>query len=116
MLHHVAEKIAGALPGYNRLEVLRPSLRRTHPLTDRQIGNAVECDRPAAPGLHAGPIDQIGIVLRILFRVDACRTLRIVIAASVSHHDDVAVRHPKAGIRTFPRRRFGDVHRPNSIS
>lgn len=49
--HHVSEQIGSAFPRNDSLEVGWVRLGRTHPLTDREIGYAVQTDRAVAPRL-----------------------------------------------------------------
>ena len=83
------------------------------PLQLRQIGNAGQSDLAVAPGLRAGPFDQIVEILRFLRRQKMRGPFRVPGTADVDVHDRVAVGHPEHRVGRLERgvlRRVAFLH------
>src|SRR6186713_876773 len=115
----VAAKLAivvgRTLPDAQRGEVRGPQ-GADGPLVHRVIGNAVDADLAAAPGLRAGPFDALVEVLRLALAPDVEVARRVAGAAGVDAQTGIAVRHPFLRIDQFPvlvlvARAFQDLRR-----
>ena len=101
VVRHVSVPVGGAFPDAHGGEVQRLQRGRV-PLVDGVIGNAVQADLAARPGLHARPLDALVQVLRLARREMLDAAGRTAGAARVDAQAGVALRHPFLRIDDFP--------------
>ncbi len=98
----LAVSVRAPLPRIDGSQMRRAQLRNT-PLAGCEVGHAGGADFPTAPGLSAGPLDQIVEVCGILGRYERCIASGVPGAANICVNERIAVRHPVERVRPLER-------------
>src|SRR5256885_16538416 len=101
VMRHIAIPVGRALPDAHRREMRR--LERTDvPLVAAVLGDPVQADLAARPGLHARPLDAEVEVLRLAGGEMVDDPRRAPRAAGIDAHAGISVRDPFLVIDDFP--------------
>jgi len=101
VIAEVAVHVGRALPGDHGLQRRGPQVRH-QPLHHREIGDAVQPDAAAAPGLARRPLDAVVVVARLRRRPRIGEPGGLARTAAVDAHQRIAARHPPQRVGRLP--------------
>ena len=97
----VTIEIGKAFPDTHRSQMRRLE-GSDMPLVAAIIGNAVQPDLAARPGLHTGPFDTVVVILGFARRIMVDKARRAARAAGIDTDADIVMRHPFFRVDHFP--------------
>src|SRR5207245_5478360 len=97
----LAVVIGESFPDAERRE-MRRAQSADLPLVGGEVGDAVQPDLAARPGLRRGPLDAVVEIARLARRPDVDDAGRAARAARIDAHADIAVGHPLLWIDELP--------------
>jgi hypothetical protein len=105
----VAVGVGEALPGADRRQRRWVGGRRPV-LAEGEIGDAVQTDLAGRPGLGAGPLDQVVVVLGLGGGEEVADPVGGAGPAQIAVDEDVAARHPVGRVGRLPAGPGGESH------